>query len=325
MSGIERIAALVRDSHGVAQKADIAQVIRRLGLSGTDPVPVGDDAAILPDPAGGHLLFAVEGLVDDFVESDPWFAGYCGVMANISDVAAMGGHAIAIVDALWSTGQESAVAILDGMKEASRKYGVPIVGGHSNLRASTSQLSVAVLGRAERPITSFHARPGDTVIVAIDLRGNFHGPHHWWDASTDAPSERLRADLSILQGLAGHNLVTAGKDIGMGGVIATALALSEASAVGMRINVEALPRPEDVDFDQWLACVPSFGFIITAHAAHVAEILRRFHERDIAAEPVGEVTANHRLMVGKGADGALVWNLSTPFTGCSRLGPMRDD
>lgn len=319
MSGIERVAGLVRDGRGVSHKSDIAQVVRRLGLSGADAVPVGDDTAMLPDPAGGHLLFAIEGLRDDFVATDPWLAGYCGVMANMSDVAAMGGYPIALVDALWSTGEECAFAVLDGMAEASRKYGVPIVGGHSNLRASTAQLSVAVLGRARKPITSFDAQPGDTVIVAIDLRGHFREPYLLWDASTDAPAERLRGDLAILAALARDDLATAGKDIGTAGIIGTAIALAEASAVGMRIDVEALPHPEGVDLDRWLAAFPSFGFLLTARARDVAQLLLRFHDRDIAAAAVGQVTADHRLMVEKGADGALVWNLSTPFTGCSRV------
>ena len=60
-------------------------------------VPNGDDCAVLPD-GNGHLLLAIEGLVQDFVEQQPWFAGYSAVMVNLSDIAAMGGRALAVVD-----------------------------------------------------------------------------------------------------------------------------------------------------------------------------------------------------------------------------------
>jgi selenophosphate synthetase-related protein len=60
----------------MAHKADIAPVIRALGLGG-DSVPVGDDAAAIPH-GDGHLLLAIEGFVEDFIAADPWFAGYCG-------------------------------------------------------------------------------------------------------------------------------------------------------------------------------------------------------------------------------------------------------
>ena len=99
-------------------------------------VPVGDDCAAIPDGAGGYLLFAIEGLVEDFIERMPWFAGYCGVMVNVSDIYAMGGRPIAVVDALWSAGMDPADADARGHgRGLVERYGVPIVGGHSNNRS----------------------------------------------------------------------------------------------------------------------------------------------------------------------------------------------
>ena len=65
------------------------------------------------------LRFAIEGLVEDFVAAMPWFAGYSAVMVNLSDIAAMGGRHIAVVDAIWSAGAEQAEPILQGMAAAS--------------------------------------------------------------------------------------------------------------------------------------------------------------------------------------------------------------
>ena len=44
---------------------------------------IKDDCAAIAD-GEGHLLLAIEGFVDDFVEKMPWFAGWCGVMVNAS-------------------------------------------------------------------------------------------------------------------------------------------------------------------------------------------------------------------------------------------------
>ena len=105
--GLDALVAQVRGSRGFAHKQDIGAVMRRLAGSArpaTAPtlVPNGDDTAVLPAPGDqGHLLFAIEGLVADFVAAMPWFAGYSGVLVNISDVAAMGGRPTAVVDALW--------------------------------------------------------------------------------------------------------------------------------------------------------------------------------------------------------------------------------
>ena len=97
----------LRNARGLAAKADIGTVAEQLGLSPASSIPVGDDCAAIPD-GDGYLLFAIEGFINEFVAADPWFAGWCGVMVNISDVAAMGGRPIAVVDAVWADGGEQA-------------------------------------------------------------------------------------------------------------------------------------------------------------------------------------------------------------------------
>jgi selenophosphate synthetase-related protein len=183
---VKALARMLRTNRGLVAKADISSVARRLGFAGQSLAAVGDDCAAIKD-GGGHLLFAIEGFMNEFVAGDPWFAGWCGVMVNISDVAAMGGRPVAIVDALWADGETNASTILDGLRAASEAYGVPIVGGHSNLRTESAQLSVAILGRAGRLLTSFDARPGDRLVAAIDLRGRYREPFSNWEAATDAP------------------------------------------------------------------------------------------------------------------------------------------
>ncbi len=114
----------LRASRGFRHKTDIAQVVASLarglpnGAAGlAQAVAVGDDCAAIPD-GDGYLLFAIEGMVGDFVEAMPWFAGYSGVMANVSDIYAMGGRPVAVVDALWSDGIAAAQPVLAGMAAA---------------------------------------------------------------------------------------------------------------------------------------------------------------------------------------------------------------
>ncbi|MDB5819226.1 MAG: hypothetical protein JWQ11_2866, partial [Rhizobacter sp.] len=247
---VGEIARALLDSKGFAHKTDIGDVIGTLAarLPGgaadlAQAVSVGDDCAAIAD-GDGYLLFAIEGFVESFVRDMPWFAGYCGVMVNVSDIYAMGGRPIAVVDALWSDGMASASPVLDGLAAASQRYGVPIVGGHTNNRSDRGQLAVAVLGRARKLLTSFDARPHDKLVMAIDLRGAYQEPNAYWNASTTAPAERLRGDLEVLPGLAEDGLCTAAKDISMAGSIGTALMMLECSKVGAVIDVDAIPRPD---------------------------------------------------------------------------------
>lgn len=316
------LATALRAGRGFAHKRDIGAVMDTLAaaLPGgradlAQAVAVGDDCAAIADANGdGWLLFAIEGFLDDFVQAMPHFAGYCGVMVNVSDICAMGGRPIAVVDALWSHGADEARDVLRGLADASARYGVPIVGGHSNSRSERGQLAVAILGRAKRLMTSFDARPGDTLMMAIDLRGAYEEPHPFWNASTRAPAERLRADIELLPQLAERGLCDAAKDISNAGAIGTALMLLECSRVGAAIDVQAIPRPAGVPLQRWLQTFPSFGFVFSVRPAHVAAVRSHFESAGIACASVGEVTAAPQVWLHDGAARALLWDVAAePF------------
>src|ERR1700676_4735520 len=245
---LDKVAATLRASRGIAAKRDIAAVVGRLGVAGEFVVPVGDDCAAIPD-GDGFLLLAIEGFMNEFVAGDPWFAGWCGVMVNVSDVAAMGGRPIAVVDAVWAASEAEADPVLAGMREASRAFGVPVVGGHTHTRTDRGQLSVAILGRAKRLLTSFDARPGDRLVAAIDLRGRYREPFSNWEAATTAPAARLRADLDVLASIAESGLAASAKDISQGGIVGTAMMLAECSGVGVALDVGQVPKPEGVPLE----------------------------------------------------------------------------
>jgi uncharacterized protein len=331
MSGAE-LAALVgrlRESRGFRHKTDIAGVVASLarGLPHgaadlAQAVAVGDDCAAIVDAGDergdGYLLFAIEGMVADFVKAMPWFAGYSGVMVNVSDIYAMGGRPLAVVDALWSDGIEDAREILAGMAAASVAYRVPIVGGHSNARSGTTQLAVAILGRARKLLSSFAARPGDRLLMAVDLRGRFEDPFPFWNASVGAPGERLRGDLELLPLLAEAGLCDAAKDISMAGVLGTALMLLECSRVGARIDLDRIPRPDGIDseadFERWLSAFPSYGFLLSVREAYVETVKTRFHARSLACAEIGTVDASREVVITQGEASARLWDFGdAPF------------
>ncbi|GGC05777.1 methanogenesis marker 2 protein [Oxalicibacterium flavum] len=316
----------VRGARGVAHKRDIDAVMQALGThplaAGGQPIPLGDDCAAIPD-GDGWLLFAIEGFVNEFVEKEPWFAGYCGVMVNVSDIHAMGGRPIAVVDALWSRDGDAAKPVLAGMAEASRVYGVPIVGGHSNRRNDREQLSVAILGRANRLLTSFDAKPGEHLVAAIDLRGRFHEPHAYWDASTGTPAARLRADLELLPAIAEDGLARAAKDISMAGALGTALMLLECSGLGATIFPDAIPRPPGVPLQCWLQAFPSYGYLLSVADDDLDAVRARFAAREIACAAIGRCDDSRVVRLARGDECATLWDFrDEALIGCGPAGAV---
>jgi AIR synthase-related protein len=310
------LADRLRRSSGLAAKSDIATVASALGLSGESAIAVGDDCAAIPD-GDGYTLFAIEGFMNEFVAGDPWFAGWCGIMVNVSDIAAMGGRPVAVVNAIWSDGEDKASPVLDGLSSASRAFGVPVVGGHTNIRSERGQFAVAILGRAKKLLTSFDALPGDRLIAAIDLRGRYREPFSNWEAATDAPPERLRGDLEVLPAIAEAGLAKAAKDISQGGIVGTAAMLAECSGVSLSIDLASIPKPDGVDLERWLLTFPSFGYLLSVRADKVEDTLARFRLRGIAAATIGDVAAGTTVSISDGSQSETIWDFAhSPLIGC---------
>ena len=304
---LSQLAFNLKKSLGIVQKRDLQVINQILGLQVNQSIPVGDDCAAIPD-GDGYLLFAAEGMWPALLQKDPWFAGWCAVMVNLSDIAAMGGRAIAIVDTIWAENTTQALPILKGMQAAAQTYNVPIVGGHSNLHSAYSALGVSILGRAKNIISSFTAQPGDLLLIAIDLAGKMHPNFPFWNAATESPPNLLQEKLTILPYLSEHDLCNAGKDISMGGIIGTVLMLLETSKCGAILNLDNIVFPDGVSLETWLLCFPSYGFLLSVSPNHFDSVKDTFSKSNIFCNVIGEVTADSRLILQSNQKSYAFWD-----------------
>ena len=315
--------ALLRHG-GLAQKRDILAAAQAFGKQSSCPwlpepahIANGDDAAAIPE-GDGFLLLAAEGLQASFVADDPWFAGFCSVMVNVSDIAAMGGRPYAVVDVVFLGEDVDNARLFDGMREASAVYGVPIVGGHTGRSGGSTWLSVAIVGRARRLIEARAARAGHDLIAAIDLRGAYRGCYPHFNAATCANGGDLRRQLALLPELAEAGLLTAGKDISQAGLPGTLVMLCESAGVGAELELEAIPRPPDTELLRWLVTFPSYGFLLATEPSQSARVVERFAELGVAAARVGRFRATPEVVLSAGGVRQSYWDLSAPLTG---MGP----
>src|SRR6478609_6258095 len=121
-ASLESLAASLREHPNVLEKLRIAAAYSP-AVPVSQGVPIGDDTAAIPD-GDGYLLFAAEGMWPDLVATEPRFAGYCAVMVNASDVYAMGGRPLAIVDAIFAGSADAAAPLLQGMADGAARFGV---------------------------------------------------------------------------------------------------------------------------------------------------------------------------------------------------------
>jgi uncharacterized protein len=259
-------------------------------LEVSEHIRLGDDCAAISNPTGtGHLLFAAESTLESFVDEDPWFAGYSAVMVSLTDIAAMGGRAIALTEIMGTPADKLSSQIWDGMQEAARAYGMLIVGGQTGYVGSgRATLSAAVLGHAgDRLISTFDARPGDHLVIAVDMRGGYRGDGSFWSASITLSPERLRTGLEMLPSLVEKGLCRAGRGIRHGGIIGTLAMFCHCSGVGAVLDLEDLPCPMDVEIERWLVSFLSYGFLLAIAPEDLGSTLSHFANTRIACRAIG--------------------------------------
>ena len=301
----DTVAQAVREYEGVTRKREIGDMIRALRVDSPDVVAsFGEDAAVIRHNAEDALLLAADGIWSRLMEADPFWAGYCAVLVNIHDIAAMGGRPVAMVDILSAVNDQIRDEVVRGMVTASSQFGVPIVGGHLHPDTPYSVVDVAILGTARMSeiIFSHTAEEGDSVVAAIDLDGRVHPSCCFnWDSVTMKSAAVVRAQILVMEDLGREHLVTAGKDISNPGVIGTLGMLLEVSGKGAVVNLESIPRPDlaalGISFEHWVRMYPGMGFILTVKPENVDEVCRRFADVGMAAAAIGEVNGDRCLTV----------------------------
>lgn len=249
---IGRIAALV-----AASKQDLGPLLA--GLSPGGAGWVGDDAAPVP---GSDLVAACDAILPAMVERDPEWAGWCGVLVNLNDLAAMGATPVGLLDALGARDQAHATAVLAGIRAAATAFGVPVLGGHTQLGVPAA-LAITALGRTATPIPGGGGRPGHQVRLTVDLGGGWRPGYRGrqWDSTSSRRTPELRAMGAMLTA---SPPVAAAKDVSMAGIAGTLGMLAEASGCLAVLEVAAVPAPASASTGDWLTCFPGFGLLTAA-------------------------------------------------------------
>ncbi|MGB4652469.1 methanogenesis marker 2 protein [Methanothrix sp.] len=306
---LESLAAELRGFVGVTRKKQIGELISFFPIESKQIIAsFGEDAAVIDD-GDEVMLLAADGIWSRLMDADPEWSGYCSVLVNVHDIAAMGGWPVAMVDVLSIGDPELAEKVLRGMKKGIEKFGVPIIGGHLHPDTPYNALDVAILGKAKKDgvILSSTAKPGEVIIAAYDMDGS---PHPLFAINFDSTSFKessvLAEQLGSMRELGESGLVRAGKDISNPGLLGTLAMLLETSKVGAVVDVEAIAVPEGLALVEWLKMYPGMGFVVSTRPENQEAVLEVFTRRGLTARVIGRITEARRLIIrGRGEEAVL--------------------
>jgi putative methanogenesis marker protein 2 len=294
----------IKNFEGITRKnsiKDIANILKdTYNIAGNTILSFGDDASAIDIGNEKLVLLAADGMWGKLMEADPRWAGYCSVLVNVNDIAAMGGNPIGMTNVISTQSNRICHEIMEGIKEGVKKFGVPMVGGHLHPDTPYNSLDVSITGIVDKydVITSCDAAIGDKVIIAIDIDGELHPKFNLnWDTTTMKSDELVQAQIGVMNKIGREKLVTAGKDISNPGTLGTLGMLLEASGVGATVELEKIPRNESVEWEQWLKLYPGSGFVLTAKSNKVDRCIELLEDVNITSAVVGEITEDKKLYI----------------------------
>lgn len=267
-------------------------------IAGRTTLGFGDDASAIDIGNDNLLLMAADGMWGKLMEGDPQWAGYCSVLVNVNDIAAMGGVPMGMTNVISINDETLCNKIMLGIREGVEKFGVPMVGGHIHPDTPYTALDVSITGIVgkEDVITSGGAQVGDSVIVAIDLDGRQHPKFPLnWDTTSHKTPELVQEQIAVMNNIAQRHLVTAGKDISNPGILGTLGMLLEASGVGATVELDRIPRNSKVNWEEWLKVYPGSGFVLTAGKENTLECIELLEDVNITSQVVGTILDENKL------------------------------
>jgi len=232
--------------------SEIARLFRPLTGGAAGAFDLLDDAAVVPQRPGFDLVVTKDAIVEGVhfpAAERPDLIARKLVRVNLSDLAAKAAEPFGCFLAVaWPNGfgAKERQAFAAGLGEDLARFGVALLGGDTvrtpgPFTASLTALGWVPQGRMVRragarvgDLLAVSGTVGDAVLGLAAVRGEIEDPDGWLASRYRLPNPRLDLREALRAG------ARAAADIS-DGLVVDATHVAEASGVGLRLDLEALP------------------------------------------------------------------------------------
>ncbi len=295
---------------------------------------VGDDCALLNVAPGMQLAVSSDMLVEGrhFLSTvAPARLGHKALAVNLSDLAACGAEPLAFTLALALPRADDAflAPFAQGLLALADAQGIELVGGDTT--AGPLNICITVLGQvpAGQALLRSGARPGDRLWVSGSALGDARLALEAFRGNVSLPRaafETARQAMELPQprvalGRALRGVATSAIDLS-DGLLGDLGHILERSAVGARVDVDALPRsaalsalPRRLQHECLLAGGDDYELLFTAPATADAAVRAAGAAAGVAVHGCGRIEAAPGLRVvdGDGRAVATPWHAFDHF------------
>lgn len=268
---------------------------------------IGDDCAVLPLNDQESLVVTTDLLVEDVhflrTKTPPKDLGYKSLAVNLSDVAAMGATPFASFLSIalpQNCSAEWIETFMEGYRELSAQFGVPLLGGDTTSSKDRITISVTAMGKVPNSCIKHRgdARVGDVIFVTGELGASAQGLQdllsNRLDSSFIASHNRPKPFINEGIWLGEQSTVHAMMDVSDG--IASDLGhILHASGCGAEVLVDMMPTNTTVELA--VTGGEDYCLLFTADAAE-ASVLQANYQQTFGTPlyPIGKTIAGDRIV-----------------------------
>jgi phosphoribosylformylglycinamidine synthase len=283
-------------------------------------VAAGEENAGLADIGDGlGVVFKIESHNHPSA-IEPFQGAATGVGGIHRDIFTMGARPIAALNSLRFGNLEDArtqhllSGVVHGIGHYGNCFGVPTVGGevyfehcyHTNPLVNAMSVGIVEVGRT---VSATAAGKGNPVFIVGSATGkdgiggaSFASADITADSAQDLPAVQvgdpfqekklLEACLEVIP----TGALVGMQDMGAAGIICSTAETSAKGGVGMRINLDRVPRRQQ-QMKAWelLLSESQERMLMVVHKGREAEVLKVFEKWDLPCEEIGEVTDDGML------------------------------
>ncbi|MFX1443546.1 MAG: AIR synthase related protein [Promethearchaeota archaeon] len=305
---LEKIVDSIRNNENILEKKGLAPIIDFVDVNSFKNLTrihsdIGEDSAAI-NFNESYILVTTDRIRTDFIENFPYGAGFSAILVSIDDIYACGGFPLAASLIISYEDEDKGKKILEGICDASKKFHVPIIRGHTKARGKTYELSSTVIGEIKKNdyISARNAQVNDKIILAVDFEGKVgKASRYYFDTTTFKNSENVLRKRKAMNIIAQSHLAHSSKDISNSGIFGTILQLIQYSGVGANININKIVIPPilkelDYTIEIYTKMYLTTSFILTAPEKNCEKILEIFKDYGLNASIIGKIIKNKNLL-----------------------------
>jgi len=304
---LKKLANSIKNNPYILEKRDINPIVQFIDKNSYKSsrifTDIGEDSAAVEND-DKLILLTTDRIKTTYIENFPFGAGYSSILVSVDDIYACGGYPLAASIIISVKDEAISQKLLGGICEASKKFHVPIVRGHTNINALGYELSSTIIGEINKSdyISAGNAQENDNIILVVDFNGKIgKASKFYYDTTTFESSEAVLNKRKAMNVVAVKHLANASKDISNGGIFGTLLQMIKYSKVGADVNINDIKIPpilekNQYDLETFIKMYLTTSFVLTASENNCGQIIEIFKEHELDARIIGKIINEKDLL-----------------------------